>query len=130
MVSSEFRSVPRSLPYITTHCGLLDVPLWPAALGHLQRGEFRSAAEIFSGDERDGLHPFAAKLLTELKLLRGLTFHAAIVGVLIVRMVAEAGNAGIEAFPSGGEIDQRGEYSGVLVEEELHALQSREYGVL
>ena len=42
-------------------------------------------------------------------LLRGLTFHAAIVGVLIVRMVAEGGNDGIEAFRAAGEIDKRGE---------------------
>jgi hypothetical protein len=45
-------------------------------------------------------------------------------------LVAEAGDDGIEAFPSGGEIDNRDEYGGVLVEEELHALQGSEYGVL
>lgn len=42
----------------------------------------------------------------------------------------QARDDGVEAFPSGGEIDKRGEYSGVLVEEELHALQRHEYGVL
>ena len=45
-------------------------------------------------------------------------------------MVAEAGDDGVEAFASGGEIDQRGEYRVVLVEEELHALQGGEYRVL
>jgi hypothetical protein len=45
-------------------------------------------------------------------------------------VIAEAGDDGIEAFPSGGEIDKRGEYGDVLVEEELHALQGREQGVL
>ena len=71
-----------------------------------------------------------AKLYAELVLLRGLTFCAAITGVLIVRVVAEARDDGIEAFPSGGEIDQRSEYRSVLVERELHPLQYVEYCVL
>jgi hypothetical protein len=42
----------------------------------------------------------------------------------------QARDDGVEAFPSGGEIDKRGEYGDLLVEEELRALQSGEYGVL
>ena len=45
------------------------------------------------------------------------------VTVLILRVVAEARDDGIEAFPSGSEIDNRGEYGGILVEEELHPRQ-------
>jgi hypothetical protein len=45
-------------------------------------------------------------------------------------MVAEAGDDGIEGFLSGGEIDNHGEYSGILVEKELHALQRGEHCVL
>ena len=99
-------------------------------VGHLESGELRRRAEILSWDERDGLHPFSAKLLTELVPLRGLTFDATIVRVLIVGMVADAGDEGIEAFPSCGEIDNRGECGGVRVEEELHSFQRREYCIL
>src|SRR5205814_2231900 len=99
-------------------------------LWHLQCGELRRRAEILSCNERDGLHPFSAKLHAELVLLRGLTFDATIIRVLIVRVVAEACDDGIEAFASGGEIDNRGEYGGILVEKELHALQRGEYCVL
>ena len=45
-------------------------------------------------------------------------------------LVAEARDDEIEAFPSSGEIDNRGEYRGVLVEKELHALRRGEYCVL
>src|SRR5205814_5898335 len=49
--------------------------------------------------------------------------HQIVVTVLILRVVAEARDDGIEAFPSGSEIDNRGEYGGILVEEELHPRQ-------
>lgn len=51
------------------------------------------------------------------RLARGLTFHAAIIRVLIVRVVAGAGDGGIEALPSGGEIDKSGERAGCLMRE-------------
>ena len=88
----------------------------------MQCGELRRRAKILSCDERDGLHLLAAQLHAELALLRGLTFGAAITGILIVRVAGEARYHGVEAFPSRGEINNGGEYRGIVVEKKLHPL--------
>jgi len=38
--------------------------------------------------------------------------------------------AGVEPFPSRGEINNGGEHRGIVVEKELHPLQRSQYGVL
>jgi hypothetical protein len=49
-------------------------------------------------------------------LANGLTFCAAIAGILIVHVVREARYDSVEPFPSRGEIDNGGEYRGIVVE--------------
>jgi hypothetical protein len=99
-------------------------------LRHLEGSELRGRAEIVSCDERDRVHPFRAQLHAQLALLRGLSFCAAIICVLIERMVGEARHDVVEAFPSRAEIDKGGEHGGMLLEEELHPSQRIEYCVL
>jgi hypothetical protein len=63
-------------------------------------------------------------------LANGLTFCAAIAGILIVHVVREARYDSVEPFPSRGEIDNGGEYRGIVVEKKLHPLQRSQYCVL
>jgi hypothetical protein len=64
------------------------------------------------------------------RCFRGLTFGGAITGILIVRVAGEARCDGVEPFPSRGEIDNGGEYRGIVVEKELHPPQRSQYCVL
>jgi len=63
-------------------------------------------------------------------LANGLTFCAAIAGILVVRVAGEARYDRVEPLPSRGEIDNGGEYRGIVVEKELHPLQRSQYCVL
>ena len=57
-----------------------------------------------------------AQAQAELALLRGLTLGDASAGILIVRVAGEARRDSVEPFPSRGEIDDGGEYRGIVVE--------------
>ena len=82
-----------------------------------------------SRNDRDRLHLLATQLETELALLRGFAFCAAIIDVLIERMRGKARYYVVEPLPASGEIDAC-EGGVALIEKALRALQRIEYGIL
>jgi hypothetical protein len=96
---------------------------------HLECPELRNTSKIPSRNRRDRLHLFDAKFATQLSLLCGLAFRAAIADVLIECVRGEARQHFGESLSSRGEIDTR-EVLRVLIEKRFRALQGIEESIL